>query len=87
MVNDLAEQQHFAQTTHVRLIDHRYVRQIALLLLGLLRQDVTLVSVFTLNFTRPGKSESFFGTGISLYLWHFVFCLMVCLSVLGRGQP
>jgi hypothetical protein len=71
VVNDLAEQQHFAQTTHVGLIDHSYVRQVTLLLFGLFRQDVTLVSVFTLNFTRSGKSESFFSTGISLYLWHF----------------
>ena len=48
------------------------VSQVAFLFLGLLCQNVTLVSVFTLDFTRSGKSESFFSTGISLYLWHFV---------------
>ena len=51
--------------------------QVAFLFLGLLRQNVTLVSVFTLNFTRSGKSESFFCTGISFYLWHFVNNLIV----------
>ena len=49
--------------------------QVAFLFLGLLRQNVTLVSVFTLNFTGSGKSESFFSTGISLYFWHFLLFL------------
>lgn len=32
-----------------------------------------MVSVFALDFSCSGKSESLFGTGISLYLWHFYF--------------
>ena len=46
--------------------------QVAFLLFSLLRQNVTFVSVLTLNFTGSGKREALFGTGISLYLWHFV---------------
>ena len=45
--------------------------EVALLLLGLLRQDVTVISVVALNLTRSGEYEALLGTGISLYFWHF----------------
>ena len=49
--------------------------EVALLLLGLLRQDVALESMFCLDFSCSGKGEPLFGTGISLNLWHLgYFC-------------
>ena len=47
------------------------VGQVAFLFFSLLRQNVTFVSVLTLDFTRSGKRKTLFSTGISLYLWHF----------------
>jgi hypothetical protein len=48
------------------------VNQVSFLLLSLLCQDMTVESVMSLNFTCSGKTKSLFGTGISLYFWHFV---------------
>ncbi len=45
--------------------------KISLLLFGLLRQDVTFVRMFPLDFSCSGKGEPLFGTGISLHFWHF----------------
>ena len=60
------------------MIYNSNVGQVAFLFFSLLRQNVTFVSVLTLDFTRSGKRETLFGTGISLYLWHFVInCLIV----------
>ncbi len=67
----LAKQKHFTNRAQVRVINHSYVRKVTFLFLCFLSQNVTFVSVFTLYFTCSGKSESFFGTGISFYLWHF----------------
>ncbi len=49
------------------------------MLLGLLSQNVTVESVLSLDFTRSGKSESFFGTGVRLDLWHsyFIFSYLI----------
>lgn len=44
--------------------------QVLLLLLRLLRQDMTLEGMLTLDFPRSGKGEPLFGTGISLNFWH-----------------
>ena len=49
--------------------------QITLLFLGLLRQDVAVKGMTPFDFTRSGKGEPLFGTGISLYFWHFSFVL------------
>ena len=51
--------------------------QVAFLLFSLLRQNVTLVSVLTLDFTGSGKRETLFCTGVRFYLWHFKNCLIV----------
>jgi len=52
--------------------------QVAFLLFSLLRENVTLVSVLTLDFTGSGKRETLFCTGVRFYLWHFVInCLIV----------
>jgi len=55
--------------------DQVAVLQVALLLLGFLRQDVAVISVVTLNLTRSGERETLLSAGISLHFWHFLFCL------------
>ena len=45
--------------------------EIPLLLLGLLRENVAVVSVLSLDFSRSGKRETLFGTGVGLKLCHF----------------
>ena len=49
--------------------------EISLLLLCLLSQNVTVVSVMTLNLTSTGECESLLCTGVCLQLWHFYFVL------------
>ena len=44
--------------------------EVTLLLLGFLRENVAVISVLSLDLTRSGKGEPFFGTGISLNFWH-----------------
>ena len=44
--------------------------QISLLLFGLFGENVALVSVFSLDFSRSGKRETLFRTGVGLHLWH-----------------
>ena len=62
------------QQTHradVCLVDNRRAREVTFLLLGLLGQDVTLVSVFSLNFPGASERESLLGARICLNFWHF----------------
>lgn len=56
----------------VDLSDEASLAEIALLLLGLLRQDVTVEGVLTLNLTGSGECETLLSTRISLYFRHFV---------------
>ena len=44
--------------------------QIPFLLLGLLGEDVAVVSMLPLDFSRSGKRETLFGTGVGLKLCH-----------------
>lgn len=44
--------------------------KISLTLLGLLGEDVAVVSVLPLDFSRSGKRETLFGTGVGLKLCH-----------------
>ena len=44
--------------------------KIPFLLLGLLGEDVAVVSVLALNLSRSGKRETLFGTGIGLKFCH-----------------
>jgi len=55
--------------------------QISLLLFGLLRQDMTLISMFPFDFSCSGKGEPLFGTGISLHFWHFALFEFVIIIV------
>ena len=46
--------------------------KIPFLFLGLLGEDVAVVSMLPLDFSRPGRRETLFGTGIGFKLCHFV---------------
>ena len=61
--------------SYVGGINNRSIAQISLLLFRLLRQNVAVKSMLSLDFTRSGKSKSFFGTGVRLDLWHLVLLL------------
>ena len=45
------------------------MRKVTLLLFRFLSQNVTLERVFAFQFTRSGKREALFGTGVGLKLW------------------
>ena len=66
----LTHAEEFANLLHVRAVNEGHMVKVALLLLGLLGQNVTVKSMLSFDFTRSGKSESFFGTGVRLDLWH-----------------
>ena len=55
---------------HVILVEDSEVIKISLTLLGLLGEDVAVVSVLPLDFSRSGKRETLFGTGVGLKLCH-----------------
>lgn len=71
----LTKTEKFSYLLNVGTIDQCDMIEIALLLFGLLSQNMTMISMLSFNFTRSGKSESFFGTGISLNFWHFL-CIL-----------
>ena len=77
MLVNLTEAEQFAYLLHIGTIHDGVVYQVSLLLLRLLRQNVTVISMLSFNLTRSGKSESFFSTGISLNFWHFLLFLLV----------
>lgn len=64
---------------HVSLVDDVELHEVVLLLTRLLGQNVAVESMLSLQLTRSGKSKSLFGTGISLYFWHFLLYLIVLL--------
>ena len=74
MKRGLAEAEEFAYLTYVGAVNDGNVVEVALLLLGLLRQNVTVVSVTSFDLTRSGEHETLLCAGISLYFWHFL-CL------------
>ena len=51
------------------------MNKISLLFLGLLGQDVAVISVMTLDLACSGEAEALLGSGVCLYFWHFVFNL------------
>lgn len=44
--------------------------KVSLTFFGLLGEDVAMISVFPLNFSRSGKREALFGTGVGFKLCH-----------------
>ena len=68
-----AAQEQITNLLEVAVVYDCLMNQISLLLLCLLSQNVTVISVMTLDLTCTGKAESLLCTGVSLYFWHF-FC-------------
>ena len=79
----LAETQQVAYLLHVGLVYDGITHQVTLLLLGLLRQDVAVVSVMSLDLTCSGKRESLLGSGVCLYFWHFFYFLIIILLLIA----
>lgn len=44
--------------------------EVPFLLLGLLREDVAVISMLPLDLARTGKRKALFGTGVGLKLCH-----------------
>lgn len=59
-----------AHLLHVSAVNKRYMNKVPFLLLSLLCEDVTVVSMISFHFSCSGKRESLFGTGVSLNFWH-----------------
>ena len=61
------------------------MNQITLLLLGLLCQNVAVVSVMSLNLTCSGERESLLRAGVCLNFWHFFNFLIFKLFIYKSG--
>ena len=68
----LTHAEKFANLLHVRAVNEGHMVKVALLLLGLLGQDVTVISVVTLNLTGSGERKTLLCTRISLYFRHLL---------------
>ena len=67
---DLAHAEQFAYLLHVRIVNEANVNEVTLLLLSLLRENVTVESVLSLDLTGSGERETLLSTRISLYFRH-----------------
>ena len=68
----LTHAEEFANLLHVRAVNEGHMVKVAILLLGLLGQDVTVISVVTLNLTGSGERKTLLCTRISLYFRHLL---------------
>jgi len=71
----LTQTKQLAYLTAVCAVNDGHVVEVALLLLRLLRENVTVVSVASFDLTRSGEHETLLCAGISLYFWHFLLFL------------
>ena len=69
----LSQVQKVAYLFHVGLDYDCRVVEVSLLLLGLLRQNVTVISVLSFQLSCSGQLEAFLRAGICLNFWHFLF--------------
>lgn len=69
---DLAHAKQFAYLLHVRIVNEANVYEVTLLLLSLLRENVTVESVLSLDLTGSGERETLLSTRISLYFRHLL---------------
>ena len=67
---DLAHAEQFAHLLHVAVVNETNVYKVTLLLLSLLRENVTVESVLSLDLTGSGERETLLSTRISLYFRH-----------------
>ena len=68
----LTHAEEVANLLHVRAVNEGHMVKVALLLLGLLGQNVTVISVVTLNLTGSGERKTLLCTRISLYFRHLL---------------
>ena len=68
------QDQKFFYPSEIILVEDREMVKIAFLLLGLLGEDVAVISMLPLDLARSGKRETLFGTGVGLKLCH---CLTI----------
>lgn len=71
----LAQAKQLAYLTAVCVVNDGHMVEVALLLLRLLRENVTVVSVASFNLTRSGEHKTLLCAGISLNFWHFLLIL------------
>lgn len=83
-MNRLTEAKKFTNLLYIAAIHHSDMVEVTLLLFRLLRQDMTMIGVLSLNLTGSRKSESFFSTGISLNFWHFLLFVKLLINRCGR---
>ena len=77
-INWFLEDEELFYSLDVDIGEDGEVVKISLLILGLLGEDVAVVSVLPLDFSRPGKREALFGTGIGFKLCHcFLFLFII----------
>ena len=69
----LSEVQKVAYLFHVGLDDDSRMVEVSLLLLRLLRENVTVISVLSFQLSCSGELEAFLRAGICLNFWHFLF--------------
>src|SRR5690349_10534759 len=67
---EAGERQHLRHVTHVGLMDGRRAAQVALVLGGLLRQDVALESLATLDGTAGTNAKTLLRAALGLHLGH-----------------
>ncbi len=70
----LTQTKQVANLFEVGTVYNCLMHQITLLLLGLLSENVAVVSVMSLDLTSSGEAESLLRTGVCFNFWHF-FCL------------
>lgn len=66
----LAHAEQFANLLYVSAVNETNVYEVTLLLLSLLRENVTVESVLSLDLTGSGEGETLLSTRISLYFRH-----------------
>lgn len=67
------EAEEFAYGSYVGVVEDCKLVEVAFAFFALLGEDVAVVGVFSFDFTRTGKGEPFFGTGVSFNLGHCCF--------------
>ena len=68
----LAHAEQFANLLYVSAVNETNVYEVTLLLLSLLRENVTVESVLSLDLTGSGVRETLLSTRISLYFRHLL---------------
>ena len=71
----ILQSQKFFYAALVYLAEDSEVVEVPFLLLGLLGENVAVISVLSLDFSRSGKREALFGTGVGFELCHI--CLLI----------